>query len=63
MDIDNIYIQHNMEVLKITLCDVMLRVFQQCTCGQQWLDHMARPNTVTIQYMVLFSHRIVQLPI
>ena len=29
---------------------------------QLGLDHMARPNTVTIQYMVLFSHRIVQLP-
>lgn len=24
---------------------------------------MARPNTVTMQYIVLFSHRMVQLPV
>ena len=34
----------------------------EAVCGGRVCGYMAKPYTVTIQYMVLFSHRIVQLP-
>ena len=43
----------------VNIKDVMENVFTPC--GIEFC-YMARPKTVTMQYMDLFSHRIVQLP-